>query len=1653
MVPRAVLVKSGLVSINTARQNISKTEVSVNTARQVNTAHTKTTVNTARSMLHLSKITHLTVKRPIHKNIAFKNINFNQRVNAVKDKNINTARPKAVVNVVQGNNVNDVKASACWGNPQMDLQEKGVIDSGCSRHMTWNMSYLTDYEEIDGGYVAFGGKPKGGKITGKVDHKVKVIRCDNGTEFKNREMNQFCEKKEAVNTTCYVQNRVLVVKPHNKTPYELFHGRTPTLSFMRPFGCPVTILNTIDHLDKFDGKADEGFFIGYSLNSKAFRVFNSRTRIVEENLHIRFSESTPNVVGSGPDWLFDIDALTRTMNYEPIVADYILLPLWTADPPFSQDLKTSQDDGFKPSSDVEKKVDEDLRKDIECNDQEKEDNVNSTNNVNAADTNEDNAELPVDPNMPALEDYSIFDLSSDDQDNDVEADMNNLNTTIQVNPNPTKRIHKDHPLDQVIGDLQSATQTRNMSKNLEEHGFIEAMSKEILQFKLQEVWTLVDLPNRKRAIGTKWVFRNKKDERGIVIRNKARLVAQEYTQEEGIDYDEIFAPVARIEAIRLFLAYSSFKDFVVYQMDVKSAFLYGKIEEEVYVCQPPGFEDPDFPDRVYTVEKALHGLHQAPRAWYETLLTYLLDNEFQRGKIDKTLFIKSSMGELTFILGLQVQQKKDGIFISQDKYVGEILKKFGFTEVKTASTPMESNALLKVKEVKKWMFKKMYRSMIGFMMYLNLLRPDIMFVMRALLVPVNPKVFNLHDVKMDFCERNRQWLQIPQQKLNMWLLQVAAKTVNEKVQLKALVDGKKIIITESIVRRDLQLEDADGVDCLPNASIFKQLTLMGYEKLSQKFTFYKAFFSPQRKFLIHTILQCLSTKTTAWNEFSSTMASTIICLATNQKFNFSKYIFKSMVKKLDNVGKILMYPRFIQVFLDKQLEGMSVHNRIYIAPSHTKKIFGNMRKVGKGFSGRVTPLFPTMVVHNQEEMGKGSAMPTDLYHTPTIIQPSTSQPKKTQKPRIPKRKDTQVPQSSVPSDNVTDEAVNEEMNDSLVRAATTASSLEAERDSGNIDKTQSKATLNESSSSGTSSVSRPRRQETIGDTIAQTRSENVSKHSNDLLLARGNTLQSGEDRLKLEELIALCTTLQSRVLALETTKTTQATEIASLKKKVKKLKRRNKLRTYGLKRLYRGRIADIDANEDIYLVNVRTDEDMFGVNDLDGDEVIFESVDVVKTAEKTRSMVEEATAVTIPVSAATTTTTAITDVEMTLAQALAELKSAKPKATIITTTLTLTTTTAATTITAVSTRPRAKGLVIHEHEQAPTPTVSSQQPSQVKVQDKGKGKMVEPEPVKEMSKKELLRLDEELTFKLQLAQRLQAQEQDELTDEEKARLFVQFLEQRRKHFAVKRAEEKRTRPLTRAQQRSIMCTYLKNMEGWKPKSLKNKSFSNIQELFDKAMKRVNTFVDYRTELVEKSSKKAETEHEEISKKAEAEITQESSLKRAGEELEQESSKRQKLEEDKESEELKQCLEIILDDVTIDATPLSTKSPTIVDYKIYKEGNKSYFQIIRADVKARFKKTEPVNYMGNFLLLNLKTMFEHHVEDNNMLFYLLVEKIYPLTNHTLHQMFNDVKLQVDYECKLHLSFLDWSRNSLRKAIYLNEVFESFLLMIDEALNET
>ncbi|GJT55324.1 hypothetical protein Tco_0990378 [Tanacetum coccineum] len=406
----------------------------------------------------------------------------------------------------------------------------------------------------------------------------------------------------------------------------------------------------------------------------------------------------------------------------------------------------------------------------------------------------------------------------------------------------------------------------------------------------------------------------------------------------------------------------------------------------------------------------------------------------------------------------------------------------------------------------------------------------------------------------------------------------------------------------------------------------------------------------------------------------------------------------------------------------------------------------------------------------------------------------------------PKRKDTQVPQPSDPIENVADESVHKELGDSLVRVATTASSLEAEQDSGNINKTQSKATPNESSSLGTTSGGDPRCQETMGDTIVETRFENVSKHFNDSLLITGNTLRSDEDRLKLDELMALCTTLQNRVLDLEKTKTTQHNEIASLKRRVKKLEKKNRSRTHRLKRLYKGRIDAIDADEEITMASVQNvDEEMFDVNVLDGEEVFCRGqgkgilIDTVKPMNKKDLIrLDEETALNLQ---------AEFDEEERLARENAQ-----------------------------------------KEEEANIALIETWDDIQAKIDADH-----------------------------QLAERMQAQEQEELSIEKKATLFQQLLEKRRKHFAAKRAEEKRSKPQIKAQQRKII-----------------------------AFKRVNTFEDFRTELVEGKEK------------------------RAGTELVEEITKKQKVEDDKETTELKQLMKILPDEdeVQIDQITfgVAVKSP-------------------------------------------------------------------------------------------------------------------------------
>nr|GFB29829.1 retrovirus-related Pol polyprotein from transposon TNT 1-94 [Tanacetum cinerariifolium] len=377
---------------------------------------------------------------------------------------------------------------------------------------------------------------------------------------------------EAVNTACYVQNRVLVNKAHNKTLYELFNGRTPTIGFLKPFGCHVMILNTLDNLGKFEAKGDEGYFLGYSMSSKAFRVFNKRTKRVEENLHIEFLENKAIEKGIKVDARQYVKKDVSSLRYIAPKSSGNSNPTATLTNPPADQLETLTVETPIPT--VSSPV-------LTVCFTDSQEPSSETRLISKRVANQ--VETPSLDNILTLTNWfeDILGVTSnEDESNGVEADVSNMETTIIASPTPTLRIHRDHPKSQIIGPVDTPIQTRNKSK---------------------EVWSLVDCPKGVRPIGTKWVLKNKKDERGIVIKNKARLVAQGHTQEEGIDYDEVFVPVARIEAIRLFLACASFMGFTVYQMDVKSAFLYGIIDEEVYVMQPPGFQDLEYPARVYKV--------------------------------------------------------------------------------------------------------------------------------------------------------------------------------------------------------------------------------------------------------------------------------------------------------------------------------------------------------------------------------------------------------------------------------------------------------------------------------------------------------------------------------------------------------------------------------------------------------------------------------------------------------------------------------------------------------------------------------------------------------------------------------------------------------------------------------------------------------------------------------------------------------------------------------------------------------------------------------------------------------------------------------------------------------------------------------------------
>nr|GEY24204.1 retrovirus-related Pol polyprotein from transposon TNT 1-94 [Tanacetum cinerariifolium] len=432
---------------------------------------------------------------------------------------------------------------------------------------------------------------------------------------------------EAIATACFTQNRSIIHRRFNKTPYELINGRKLDISFLHVFEALCYPKNDREDIGKLGTKGDIGFFIGYSADSCAYRVYNLRTKKIMKTMNVSFDELSVMAF----EQCGELDLL-----FEAIYDDYI---------------------GGQPSATV-KTVSAAQAPQV-CQ--------TSTTSTSIADT----APSPTNSSSLAIN----FPITSQDVD-----------------------------------ELNSQ---QNVKEAMTDPAWIESMQEELLQFKRLDVWVLVLASYNISPLTLKWLFKNKLDEEKRVIRNKSRLVVRGYRQEEGVDFEESFASVARMEAIRIFLAYVAHKSFSVSQMDVKTAFLHGSLKEDVYVCQPEGFIDADHPSHVYKLKKALYGLKQAPRAGYDKLLTFLLQNHFFKGTIDPTLFIRrfnndilvvqvyvddiifgsthpryiqlfydlmksrfkmSMMGEMTLFLGLQVNQSSCGIFINQSKYVLEILK-------------------------------------------------------------------------------------------------------------------------------------------------------------------------------------------------------------------------------------------------------------------------------------------------------------------------------------------------------------------------------------------------------------------------------------------------------------------------------------------------------------------------------------------------------------------------------------------------------------------------------------------------------------------------------------------------------------------------------------------------------------------------------------------------------------------------------------------------------------------------------------------------------------------------------------------------------------------------------------------------------------------
>nr|GEV22371.1 hypothetical protein [Tanacetum cinerariifolium] len=687
---------------------------------------------------------------------------------------------------------------------------------------------------------------------------------------------------------------------------------------------------------------EDGIFLSHD------KVFNKRTRRVEENLHVEFLENKSIEKGTK-------DTASQEVKKDVSSLRYIALPNWVHDALLESSSSKPQD-GCSPEVPEGSRNTNPTASTPNPPAKQMETLTSEARLISKRVANQE--ETPSLDNILSLTNRFKDILGVTTSSNEaigVKADVSNMETTISASHTPTLNIHKDHPKSQIIGPVDTPIQTRHKSKKvsdaLQDPSWVEAMQEELFQFKIQ------------------------KDERGIVVKNKASLVAQGHTQEERIDYDEVFTPVARIEAIRLLLAYALFMGFTVYQMDVKSAFLYGTIDEEVYVMQSPRFQDPEYPARVYRVEKAMYGLQQAPRAWYGTLSKYLLSNGFQRGTIDQTLFIRRQ--RVNFIL-VQV-------------YVDDIIFR--------SSNPQlckEFEALMHEKFQMSAMVKRIFRYLKGHPK-LGLWYPKAStFDLVAYSDSDYGGASQDHKsttggkyVAAASCCGQVLWIQNQ-------LLDYGYNFMNTKIYID---NNSAICIVKNPVyhskTKHIEIKNHFIRDCFEKKLISVD-HIYTDENVADLLT--KAFDAGRFQYLVgefnsdfHPMVDFIAAsplsgsilyllfKSTGFNEFSNNIATALVWLATNRTSNFSKMIFDGIVKNINNkTSKFLMYPRFLTKCLRMSQFVQISHTHQYVVPFHTKKLFTTLRVNSPSFSSKIVPLFDTMLVHQ----GEGSGTPTKPHHTP-----------------------------------------------------------------------------------------------------------------------------------------------------------------------------------------------------------------------------------------------------------------------------------------------------------------------------------------------------------------------------------------------------------------------------------------------------------------------------------------------------------------------------------------------------------------------------------------------------------------------------------------------------------------------------------------------